>query len=95
METTSGPMPATAPSAARRSSARRAGSSELTNGAMLAMPSRQDASSAGVASPVGTAAVRSRTRRKPAAAASPASRSGSPACGSVSRLSRTYHAGGR
>jgi len=94
-ETTSGPMPATAPSAARRSSARRAGSSELTKGAMLAMPSRQDASCAGVASPVGTAALRSRTRRKPAAAASPASRSGSSARGSVSRLSRTYHAGGR
>ena len=94
-ETTSGSMPATAPSAARRSSARRAGSSELTNGAMLAMPSRQDASCAGVASPVGMATVRSRTRRKPAAAASPASRSGSSACGSVSRLSRAYHAGGR
>jgi DNA-binding SARP family transcriptional activator len=94
-ETTSGPRPATAPSAARRSSARRAGSSERTKGAMLAMPSRQDASCAGVASPVGTAAVRSRTPRKPAAAASAASRSGSSARGSVSRLSRTYHAGGR
>src|SRR6185312_8214716 len=94
-ETTSGAMPVTAPSAARRSSAWRAGSSELTKGAMLAMPSRQDASSAGVASPVGTAAVRSRTRRKPAAAASPASWSGSSARGSVSPLSRTYHAGGR
>ena len=60
MSTTSGPVPVTAASAARRSSARRAAVSELTNGATWAMPSRHAASSAGRDSPVSTVIVRSR-----------------------------------
>ena len=63
------------------------------NGAKWAMPSRHDTSSAGVASPVGTAVVRTRTRVNPAAAARPAS-----ACGSLARdpgARAVYQAGGR
>jgi hypothetical protein len=96
METTRGPVPVTARSAARRAAARAAGSaaaSELTNGATWAMPSRQATSSAGVLSPVGTAITEVRTRAKPAAAACPASSAGSPA--RDPGASDAYHAGGR
>ena len=57
------------------------------------MPSRQDTSSAGVASPVGTAVVRTRTRVNPAAAAPSAS-----TCGSLARepgARAVYQPGGR
>jgi hypothetical protein len=61
MSTTSGPLPATAACAAFLSSACRPGVSELTNGATWAMPSRHEASSAGLDRPVSTVTVRSRT----------------------------------
>jgi hypothetical protein len=63
METTSGPAPvrATARSASWRTASRAGSSSALRNGATCAMPSRHEASSAGVDSPVATSAVRSRT----------------------------------
>ncbi len=95
METTSGPVPATADSAARRTLARSGPASDPTNGAMCAMPSRQEASSAGAAIPVSTGTVCSRTWRKPASAACRASAAGSRDCGSTLRLNVTYHPGGR
>ena len=93
IETVSGPVPATACSAACLSAARSGASSEPRNGAKWAMPSRHAASSAGVASPVGTAVMRARTSVKPAAAALAAS-----ACGSLARVpgeSTVCQAGGR
>ena len=95
IETTSGPVSvtaATARSAARRTAARPAASSERRNGAWWAMPSRHDASWAGVARPVGTAVVFTRTRVNPAAAACPASTSGSLARDPGARAA--YQAGG-
>ena len=76
IETTSGAA-ATACSAVRRTAARPGASSERMNGAMWAMPSRHATSSAGVASPVGTAVVCACTRVNPAAAAHLASSFGS------------------
>ena len=51
IDTISGPVPATAAAAARRSSARRAAGSEHTNGATWAMPSRHAASRSGLLQP--------------------------------------------
>jgi hypothetical protein len=95
METTSGPVPVTAASAARRNSARRVAGSAHTKGATWAMPSRHDASCAGVDSPLSTSTVRSRTSVKPASAVPWTSQAGSLPRGSVSCLNVTYHEGGR
>ncbi len=94
METTSGPVPATARSAARRAAARCPASSDCRNGATWAMPSRHDASCAGADRPVGTVIVRTRTSVNPAADAWAASRAVSCAAGPASRCSDGYHAGG-
>jgi hypothetical protein len=59
------------------------------------MPSRQDASSAGLDRPTSTVTVRSRTSVNPAAVVSRRSAAGSLAHGSVSRLNVRYHGGGR
>jgi hypothetical protein len=93
IETDSGPVPATARSAARRTEAAPATPSERRNGATWAMPSRHAASSAGAASPVGTVTTDVRTASQPAAAASRASASGSPP--RDPGVSDPYHAGGR
>jgi hypothetical protein len=95
IDTTSGPVPVTAACAACRSSARRPAGSEHTNGATCAMPSRHDASSAGLDRPTSTVTVRSRTWVNPAAVVSRRSAAGSLPHGSVSRLNVTYHGGGR